>query len=97
MLLRVKKQTVAFHRGWDLEAEAGNDMIIFLSLFRQVGSWGWLTGHVGRQETLGVYQWTKASLISQKVLSNTRSTIPITFRICKIHSLPHLTNIYRGP
>lgn len=49
MLLRAKKQTVAFHRGWDLEAEAGNDMIIFLSLFRQVGSWGWLTGHVGRQ------------------------------------------------
>lgn len=29
MLLRVKKKTVAVRRGWDLEAEAGDDKMFF--------------------------------------------------------------------
>lgn len=77
----------------------------FLSLFTLLCLVYIITGRLlglanrsrGPTEKLGMYQWTKTSLISQKVLSNTRSAISIMVRICKIHSLPRLTNIYRGP
>lgn len=49
------------------------------------------------QAEAGSLPITKTFLSSQKILSNMQGTISIMAHICKIHSRPHLTNIYRVP